>query len=74
MSPLPPGRARMERHYRMAVILGVLVAAPLFAATTVLQVIFNAPYLLVLVLSVVGLALEVVALILIIPAIRKLPW
>jgi hypothetical protein len=58
----------------MAVIIGVLVAAPLFAATTVLKVIFNAPYLLVLVLSVVGLTLEVVALILIVPAIRKLPW
>ncbi len=74
MSRLQPGRARIERRYRLAIILGVVGAGPLVAATTVLHVIFNAPDVHVLVPGVAGLALVVVALLFMISVIRELPW
>lgn len=72
MSRLPPGRERIERRYRIAGIL-FLVVATLVAVAVILQVGFNAPYQLVLVLSAVGLVLAGVALVLMTSDIRELP-
>ena len=73
MSRLQPERERIERRYRIAGILS-LVVATLAAVAVVLQVGFNAPYQLVLVPSGVGLVLAVVALVLMTSVIRELPW